>query len=69
MASALSGGWEEGTRALRQQILRSVLHNDFINNLDVATEDTLINHADNSKVKGMVGMFKGRLSAERTQMN
>lgn len=40
MACALPGGWKEGSRALQEQILGSVPCIDFINNLEVATEDT-----------------------------
>lgn len=69
MACALPGGWKEGSRALQEQILRSVSHDDFVNNLEVATEDTLINLADNTKVKGIVGMLKRRLSTEGTETN
>lgn len=69
MACTLPGGWEEGSRALQKHILRSVLHNDFINILEVAIEDTLINLTDDIKVKGIVDILKGRLSTEGTQAN
>lgn len=69
MVCALPGGWKERSRALQEHILRSVLRHDFINNLEVATEDILINLTDDTEVKGIVGMLKGRLVTEGTQMN
>lgn len=66
MACALPRGWKEESRALQEYILISVLHNGFINNLEVATEDTLMNLIDTIKVKGIVGVLKRRSSTEGT---
>lgn len=69
MACALPRGWKEESRALQEHILISVLHNDFINNLEVATEDTLMNLTDDIKMKGIVGVRKRRSSTEGTETN
>lgn len=66
MACALPRGWKEESRALQEYIRISVLHNGFINNLEVATEDTVMNLIDTIKVKGIVGVLKRRSSTEGT---
>lgn len=51
---------------LQGPILRLVLLNVFINNLEVATKGILIKLADDIKVEGIADMLKGRLSTEGT---
>lgn len=67
MVNGLYSAWRlVRSGVLQGPILRLVLLNVFISNLEVATKGILIKLADDIKVEGIADMLKGRLSTEGT---